>query len=44
MNSQNNYVVLVYDEKVPRRFWRIATVTGISPSRDSERKRSDSEN
>ena len=24
-----NYVVLVYDEKVPRHFWRIAIVTGV---------------
>ena len=43
-NSQKNYVVLVYDEKVPRHFWRIAIVTGVLPSRDSETKRSDSEN
>ena len=33
-----NYVVLVHNEKVPRHFWRIATVTGILPSRDSEMK------
>ena len=33
-----NYVVLVYDEKVPRHLWRIAMVTGILPSRDSETK------
>ena len=39
-----NYVVLVYDEKVPRNFWRIAIVTGVFPSRDSETKRSNSEN
>ena len=36
-----NYVVLVYDEKIPRHFWRIVIVTGILPSRDSETKRSD---
>ena len=34
--------MLVYDEKVSRHFWRIAVVTGILPSRDSETKRSDS--
>ena len=28
--------MLVYDEKVPRHFWRIAIVTGVLPSRDSE--------
>ena len=39
-----NYFVLVYDEKVPRHFWRIAIVTGVLPSRDSETKRSDSVN
>ena len=39
-----SYVVLVYDEKVLRQFWRIAIVTGVLPSRDSETKRSDSEN
>ena len=33
-----NYVVLVYDKKVPRHFWRIAIVTGVLPSRDSETK------
>ena len=37
-----NYVVLVYDKKVPGHFWRIAIVTGVLPSRDSETKRSDS--
>ena len=31
--------VLVYDEKVPRHFWRIAIVTGVLPSRDSEIRR-----
>ena len=39
-----NHVVLVYDEKVPRNFWRIVKVTGVLPSRDSETKRSESEN
>ena len=28
--------MLVYDEMVPRHFWRIAIVTGVLPSRDSE--------
>ena len=41
---KKKYVVLVYDEKVPRRFWRIAILTGVLPSRDSETERSDSEN
>ena len=36
--------MLVYDEKVPKLFWRIAIVTGVLPRRDSETKRSDSEN
>ena len=40
INSQK----LCYDEKVPRQFWRIATVTGVLPSRDSDTKRSNSEN
>ena len=31
-----NDIVLVYDEMVPRHFWRIAIVTGVLPSRDSE--------
>ena len=39
-----NYVEPVYDEKVPRHFWRIAIVTAALPSRDSETKRSDNEN
>ena len=30
--------MLVYDEKVPRYFWRISILTGASPSRDSEIK------
>ena len=33
-----NYVVLVYDEKVPRHFWRIAMGTEVLPSKDSEIK------
>ena len=39
INSKKNNVndiVLVYDKKVPRHFWRIAVVTGVLPSRDSE--------
>ena len=39
-----NYVVVVYDEKVPRQFWKIAKVIGVLPSRGSETKRNDSEN
>ena len=31
-----NDIVLVYDETVPRHFWRIVIVTGGLPSRDSE--------
>ena len=31
-----NNIVLVYEEMVPRHFWRIAIVTGVLPSRDSE--------
>ena len=30
--------MLVYDEEVPRHFWRIATTTVVLPSRDSEIK------
>ena len=30
--------MLVYDEKVPRHFWRIAIVTGVLPGRVSEMK------
>ena len=41
---KKNYVVLVYDEKMRRHFWRTAIVAGVLPSRDSETKRSDSEN
>ena len=33
------YVLLVYDEKVPRHFWKIAIVIGVFPSRDSEIKK-----
>ena len=33
-----NYIVLVYDEKVPRYFWRIVIGTAVLPSRDSEKK------
>ena len=33
-----NYVVLAYDEKMPRRFWRIAIVTRVLRRRDSEKK------
>ena len=39
-----NSIMLVYVEKVPRNFWRIAIVTGVLPSTDSETKMSDSEN
>ena len=28
-----NDIVLVYDEKAPKRFWRIAIVTGVLPSK-----------
>ena len=42
INSPKN--VLIYDEMVPRHFWRIAIVTGVLPGRYSEKKRSDSEN
>ena len=28
--------MLVYGEKVPKHFWRIAIVAGVLPSRDSE--------
>ena len=31
-----NYIVLVFYEKVPRHFWRIAIVTRVLPSKDSE--------
>ena len=31
-----NDIVLAFYEKVPRRFWRIAIVTPVLPSRDSE--------
>ena len=39
-----NYVVLVYEEKVAKIFLRISTVAGVLPSKDSETKKSDSEN
>ena len=38
INSQKNHVLLVYDEKVPRHFWKIVIVTGVYPGRDSEIK------
>ena len=28
--------MLVYDEKIPRRFWKFDIVTGVIPSSDSE--------
>ena len=31
-----NDIVLVFYEKVPRYFWRIAIVTRVLPSRDSK--------
>ena len=31
-----NDIVLVFYEKAPRNFWRIAIVKGVLPSRDSE--------
>ena len=33
-----NYVVLVYDEKVPRHFWKVDIVTVALSSKDSEIK------
>ena len=39
-----NYVVLVYDKMVLRHFARIPIVTGVLLRKDSETKRSDSEN
>ena len=33
-----NYVLLVYNEKMPGHFWRIAIVTGVISSTDSEIK------
>ena len=38
-NLSKNYAALVYDEKVPRHFWRIAIVTKVLPSGDYEIKR-----
>ena len=29
-------ILLVYDEKVLKHFWRVAIVRGVLPSRDSE--------
>ena len=31
-----NDTVLVFSEKMPKHFWKIAIVTRVSPSRDSE--------
>ena len=31
--------MLVYDEKVPRHFWRIAIEAEVLPTRDSETKK-----
>ena len=39
-----NDIVLIYVEKVPRHFWRIAIVTRVLPSRHSEFKKSNSKN
>ena len=39
-----NQIVLVYNKKKPRAFEIIAIVTGVLPGRDSETKRSESEN
>ena len=33
-----NHVLLDYDQKVLRHFWKIAIVTGVLPSRDSDIK------
>ena len=30
--------MLVYDEKVPRIFWRSSTALGVLPSREAERR------
>ena len=41
INSQKinvNDIVLVYNEMMPRYFWRIAIVTGVLPSRDSQKR------
>ena len=32
-------IVLVFNEKVPRHFWKISIVTRVLPSRDSEIRR-----
>ena len=42
--TPKSYVVLVYDEKVPGHFLRIAIVTGALPSTGSDTKRSNGEN
>ena len=39
-----NNIVLDFYEKAPRHFWKIAIVTRILPSRDSEIKMRNSEN
>ena len=31
-----NDIMLVFNEKVPKRFWRIAILTRVLPSRNSE--------
>ena len=39
INSQKinvNNIILVFSEKVPKRFWRIAIVAQVMPSRNSE--------
>ena len=41
INSQKinvNDIVLVYNEMMPRHFWKIAIVTGVLPSRDSQKR------
>ena len=36
LKSNANDIVLVFYEKMPRHFWRIAIVTQVLPSRNSE--------
>ena len=36
LKINGNYIVLVFYEKAPRHFWRIAIVTRALPSRDSQ--------
>ena len=36
LKINNNDIVLVFYEKVPRHFWRTVIVTQVLPSRDSE--------